>query len=74
MYIHSMSGPLMDLPCLAANLRRADRAVGRLYGSEIRKRPHWERAQARLREAFGSEEWSALLERIVEVTHAAEAA
>ena len=27
----------MDLPCFAANLRRANRAVARLYGSEIRK-------------------------------------
>ena len=32
-----MTEALMDLPCLAANLRRADRAVGRLYGSEIRR-------------------------------------
>lgn len=27
----------MDLPCFAANLRRAERAVGRLYAAEIRK-------------------------------------
>lgn len=27
----------MDLPCFSANLRRASRAVSRLYGEEIRK-------------------------------------
>ncbi len=139
----------MDLPCFSANLRRAERAVGRLYGSEIRKSglaptqftllmalsrlddvtqgelaerlaidsttltrtlgrleeqgwvasrpgddrrerwvrltlkgrrrleaalPHWESAQARLRKALGDESWSFLLERLVEVTRAAEAA
>ncbi|MGH7563620.1 MAG: MarR family winged helix-turn-helix transcriptional regulator [Gemmatimonadota bacterium] len=144
-----MTPPLMDLPCFSANLRRAERAVGRLYGSEIRKsglaptqftllmalsrldevtqgelaerlaidsttltrtlgrleeqgwvasRPgddrrerwvrltlqgrcrleaalsHWETAQARLRKELGDESWSLLLERLVEVTRAAEAA
>ncbi len=139
----------MELPCFSANLRRAERAVGRLYGSEIRKSgvgpnqftllvalsrldeatqgelaerlaidsttltrtlgrleergwvasrhgddrrqrwvrltargrrrleaalPHWEAAQARLRKALGDESWALLLERLVEVTRAAEAA
>jgi DNA-binding MarR family transcriptional regulator len=32
-----MAEPLMDLPCFSANLRRASRAVSRLYGAEIRK-------------------------------------
>ena len=32
-----MNQPLMELPCFAANLRRAERAVSRLYASEIRK-------------------------------------
>lgn len=139
----------MDLPCFSANLRRASRAVGRLYGSELRKSglettqftllavlarldeamqgelaqrlaidsttltrtlgrleergwiasrpgedrrerwirltprgrrryeaalPHWQTAQDRLRKALGEENWSPLLERLVEVTRAAEAA
>jgi DNA-binding MarR family transcriptional regulator len=139
----------MDLPCFSANLRRASRAVGRLYGSEIRKSgleptqftllavlarldeamqrelaeklaidsttltrtldrleergwvtsrpgedrrerwirltprgrrrfaaavPHWQAAQDRLRKALGEENWSPLLERLVDVTRAAEAA
>lgn len=139
----------MELPCFSANLRRAERAVGRLYGSEIRKsgigpyqftllavlsrldettqgelaerlaidsttltrtlarledrgwiasrpgedrrerwvrltprgsrrlevaRPHWEAAQDRLRKALGDESWELLLERLVDVTRAAEAA
>lgn len=139
----------MELPCFSANLRRAERAVGRLYGSEIRKsgigpnqftllavlsrldettqgelaerlaidsttltrtlarledrgwiasrpgedrrerwvrltprgsrrleaaRPHWEAAQDRLRKALGDESWALLLERLVDVTRAAEAA
>ncbi|MGH7541086.1 MAG: MarR family winged helix-turn-helix transcriptional regulator, partial [Gemmatimonadota bacterium] len=47
-------------------------AAGRraLRGAERR----WERAQARLRDALGEEEWSALLERLVDVTRAAERA
>lgn len=139
----------MDLPCFSANLRRASRSVGRLYGSELRKSglettqftllavlarvdeamqgelaqglaidsttltrtlgrleergwvvsrpgedrrerwirlttrgrrryeaalPHWQAAQERLRKALGKENWSPLLERLVEVTRAAEAA
>ncbi len=139
----------MDLPGFSANLRRASRAVGRLYGSELRKSglettqftllavlaqreeamqgelahglaidsttltrtlgrleergwvtsrpgedrrerwirltprgrrryeaalPHWHAAQERLRKALGEESWSPLLERLVEVTRAAEAA
>ncbi|HET6340793.1 MAG TPA: MarR family transcriptional regulator [Gemmatimonadota bacterium] len=139
----------MDLPCFSANLRRASRAVGRLYGSELRKSglettqftllaalarldeamqgelaqrlaidsttltrtlgrleeqgwvatrpgedrrerwirltargrrryeaalPHWQAAQERLRKALGEENWSPILERLVEVTRAAEAA
>lgn len=28
---------LLDLTCFAANIRRADRAVSRLYGTELRK-------------------------------------
>lgn len=139
----------MELPCFSANLRRAERAVGRLYGSEIRKsgigpnqftllavlsrldevtqgelaerlaldsttltrtlarledrgwiasrpgddrrerwvrltprgkrrlaaaRPYWKAAQARLRKALGDETWALLLERLMDVTRAAEAA
>lgn len=139
----------MDLPCFSANLRRASRAVGRLYGSELRKSglettqftllgvlarldetmqgelaqglaidsttltrtlgrleergwvasrpgedrrerwirltprgrrryeaalPRWQAAQERLRKALGGENWSPLLERLVEVTRAAEVA
>ena len=139
----------MDLPCFSANLRRASRAVGRLYGAELRKSgleatqftllavlaslgeamqgdlaqrlaidsttltrtlgrleergwvasrsgedrrerwirltprgrgryetalPHWHAAQDRLRKALGDENWSPILERLVEVTRAAEAA
>lgn len=144
-----MTRTLLDLPCLASNLRRADRAVARLYRSEIRKsgieptqftllavlsrreeasqgelaewlaidsttltrtlgrleergwivsrpgedrrerwlrltargrsrleaaRPHWERAQARLRGVLGDAEWGSMLEGLVELTRAAEAA
>jgi DNA-binding MarR family transcriptional regulator len=144
-----MTDPLMILPCFAANLRRAERAVGRLYASEVRKGglepaqftllmalaridevrqgelagrlaidsttltrtlrrleektwvasrhgedrrerwlritprgrrrleraiPHWEAAQDRLRKSLGEENWSLLLERLVEVTRAAEVA
>lgn len=139
----------MELPCFSANLRRAERAVGRLYGSEIRKsgigpnqftllavlsrldevtqgelaerlaldsttltrtlarledrgwiasrpgddrrerwvrltprgkrrlaaaRPYWKAAQARLRKALDDETWALLLERLMDVTRAAEAA
>jgi DNA-binding MarR family transcriptional regulator len=39
-----------------------------------RVRPHWARAQKRLRQALGEESWSALMEGLVHVTRAAEAA
>jgi DNA-binding MarR family transcriptional regulator len=36
--------------------------------------PHWQAAQNRLRKTLGEENWSPLLERLVEVTRSAEAA